>query len=124
MKIIIIIHTISVLANINMNIKKIWTKIKNIFGFDKPKKDDKEKKSKKKNNNERKPKKWWNNPKTQKWIVMGAAIVVFTIGVASMTYFEYVHEEYQDISWNELAKYVYNVIFLRRNLMCKISQLP
>lgn len=79
-----------------MNIKKIWTKIKNIFGFGNREKDDKKKK----------PKKWWNDPKVQKWIVIGTVILVTTLGVAPMTYFEYVHEEYQDISWNELAKYV------------------
>lgn len=49
-------------------------------------------------------KKWWNEPKRQKWILIGIIVLVVVIGVAAITYFTYDGEEFQDISWNELTK--------------------
>lgn len=51
-------------------------------------------------------KKWWNDPKKRKWFEFGIFILVLII--AAITYFTYTEtEQFQDISWNELTKYVY-----------------
>lgn len=60
------------------------------------------------NDNKRKRSKneWWKDPK---WHNYGIAIVVVVIGIAVITYFTIGETvEYQDISWNELTKYVYS----------------
>lgn len=79
------------------NIKNMWG-FKNIFG----KRDDKDSNSKKK---------WWNDPKNRKWFKLSIFILVLVLIIVAITYFTHTEgEQYQDISWNELTKYVYRPI--------------